>query len=350
MDSVRWTFQPAGHLDESGTIWDEFNDRTLRLPLLSAAFVRTGLLHFGNGSEQLAIASDDQGIAAACVVAMHGATAISTFQPSQFPVGPWLQRPDLAVADLAGSLIQDLPGTIVLASLTQLDPLLIPRPADGPLLGTLPFISTGTIALPATLDEYIAGRSENLRANLRRRQRKIEREHGPVSLQVISRAEDVAAGIDRYSDLESAGWKARLGTALARGNVQWRFYMEAMQTFCRIGQGRIYVLRFGDSVAAASLVVVARETVYLLKTTHNEGLRSVAPGMILRQHLIASLYADESGVRRVEIYGSVNEAQRPWLTGTREMYHANFYRGPVLAALHTLSRRIMRPFRGVGLG
>jgi hypothetical protein len=78
------------------------------------------------------------------------------------------------------------------------------------------------------------------------------------------------AGIDLYSDLESAGWKARAGTALARGNVQWRFYADAMASFCGSGQGRIYVLRFGDEVAAASLVVIAGDTAYLLKTTHTK--------------------------------------------------------------------------------
>jgi hypothetical protein len=69
--------------------------------------------------------------------------------------------------------------------------------------------------------------------------------------------------------------------------------------------------------------------------------------MILRHHFIQTLYADEPAVRRIEIYGSLNEAQRPWLTGAREMYHANVYRGSVIAALHTLSQRIKRPFRNV---
>jgi hypothetical protein len=160
----------------------------------------------------------------------------------------------------------------------------------------------------------------------------------------------VAAGIGQYADLESAGWKAKGGTALVRGNQQWRFYSETMESYCREGRGRIYVLRFGDEVAAACLAVIADRTAYLLKTTHNEQLRSVAPGMFLRRHFIESLYSREPNVRRVEIYGSLNESQRPWITGVREMYHANAYRGPVIAALHTLSRRVKHPFRGRGEG
>jgi hypothetical protein len=275
---------------------------------------------------------------------------VEIFQPSQLPVGPWLQRPDLDLSDLAGSLVHSQAGHFVMASLTQLDPLLVPRPKDGTLLRSLPYILTGSIELPPSLDDYLGSRSDNLLANLRRRQHKIERECGPVSLQLLDTEDSVATGIGHYSDLESAGWKAKRGTALTRGNLQWRFYTETMASFCRVGLGRIYVLRFGDTVAAACLTVIAGKIAYLLKTTHNEQMRSFAPGMILRRHFIASLYGREPDVRHIEIYGSLNESQRPWLTGTREMYHVNIYRGPVVAALHTLSRRMKHPFRKAGQG
>jgi len=347
MVSLHWTFRPIADFSDFESVWDNFNGETFRLPLLAAAFLRTGLRHFGSGSEQLAIATDEHGTAAMCLVHIRSTAVMETFQPSQFPVGPWLQRPDLDLAQLASSLVHDRSGQIALVSLTQLDPQFVPRPADGQLLKSLRYIATGTIDLPEKLADYMAARSENLLANLRRRQHKIEREHGPVSLEVLEQPADVARGVDCYSDLESAGWKARRGTALAKGNVQWRFYAEALDAFCREGQGRVYVLRIGNEPAAASLVVIAGGTAYLLKTTHNEQLRSIAPGMILRRHFIESLYERETSVRHVEIYGALNESQRPWVTRVREMYHLNAYRGPVIAALHTLSRRLKQPFRGV---
>jgi CelD/BcsL family acetyltransferase involved in cellulose biosynthesis len=338
--SLHWSFQPVAAVGDFESVWDEFNDRTFRFPLLSAAFLRIGLRHFGSGDEQLAIATDSRGTAAMCLMRVRSAAVMETFQPSQFPVGPWLQRSDVDLAHLARSLVHERSGQIALASLTQLDPLFVPRPADGPLLKSMRYISTGTIELPDMLADYMAGRSENLLANLRRRQHKIEREHGPVSLEVLERPADVAKGIDCYADLEGVGWKARVGTALVKGNVQWRFYTEALEFFCGKGQSRAYVLRIGDEPAAATLVVIAGKTAYMLKTTHNERLRSVAPGMSLRRHFIESLYEREASVRRVEIYGALNESQRPWVTGVRDLYHSNVYRGPVIAALHTLSRRI----------
>ena len=349
MTGFRWEFHPGSTFPEFGAAWDEFNGRTFKLPLLSAAFVGAALKHFGNGHTQLAIAADDRGPAAICLLGTR-ASVVETFQPSQLPVGPWLQRPDVKLADLASSLVHQQAANVVLASLTQLDPLYVPRPGDDGLVRSLPFIATGAIELPAQWDHYLASRSENLLANLRRRQHKIEREHGPVTLEVRDTEAEAEAGIGHYSDLESAGWKAKRGTALVRGNQQWRFYRETMESYCRDKRGRIYVLRFGDDVAAACLAVVANGTAYLLKTTHNEKMRSVAPGMILRRHFIESLYQREPGVRRIEIYGSLNESQRPWVTGVREMYHANAYRGQVIAALHTLSRRMKQPFRATGEG
>ena len=105
-----------------------------------------------------------------------------------------------------------------------------------------------------------------------------------------------------------------------------------------------------EAPSSATLVPPVGDTAYLLKTTHNEQMRNVAPGMILRRQFIESLYAREPGVRHIEIYGSLNESQRPWVTGVREMYHANAYRGPVIAALHSLSRRVKQPFRALGHG
>jgi CelD/BcsL family acetyltransferase involved in cellulose biosynthesis len=348
MNGFRWEFQPAGNFTEIGAVWDEFNGRTFKLPLLSAAFVGAALQHFGNGGTQFAIATDDRGTAALCLLRIRGASVVETFQPSQLPVGPWLQRSDVALADLANSLVHQQAANVVLASLTQLDPLHVPRPRDAGLVRSLPYIATGTVVLPAQWEDYLSSRSENLLANLRRRQHKIEREHGPVSLEVCDDQSGVEAGIGHYSDLESVGWKAQRGTALVRGNRQWRFYCETMASYCRDKRGRIYVLRFGDDVAAACLAVIADDTAYLLKTTHNEKMKSVAPGMILRRHFIESLYSRERGVRRIEIYGALNESQRPWITGLREMYHANAYRGQVIAALHTLSRRMKQPFRTQG--
>ena len=46
--------------------------------------------------------------------------------------------------------------------------------------------------------------------------------------------------------LESAGWKAGSGTAVAPDNAQGRFYRAMLEAFAARGQARIYRYRFGD--------------------------------------------------------------------------------------------------------
>jgi CelD/BcsL family acetyltransferase involved in cellulose biosynthesis len=339
-NGLHWTFRPASSTHAFESEWDAFNARTLRTPLLNAAFLGTALQHFGNGDEQLAVAADETGTAAMCVLRMRGPAVVETFQPSQLPLCPWLQRDDLALRDVADSLVHHYPGPIVLVALTQLDSRLIARPADGPLLKTLQYIITGTIVLPESLEGYMAERSDNLLANLRRRQRNVEHEYGSISLEVLDEPGDVDAGISTYSRLESAGWKARVGTAIERGNPQWCFYVDAMKRFCEQGQGRMFVLRFGDQLAAAALAVVDDSIAYMLKTTHNERLRSFSPGAFLRREVIASVHREPPRVKRIEIYGPLNAAQQPWISETREMYHVNAYRTRTIAGLHSFSKRL----------
>lgn len=346
-NGLRWAFRRIASPSAFDSEWDEFNARTLRAPLLHSAFIRATLLHFGTGDEQLATVSDSQGTAAMCVLRMRGPATVETFQPAQLPLCPWLQRDDLHLDELAAALARDYPGPIVLVALTQLDPMLVRRPADSKLVKTLPYITTGTIVLPDSLELYMAARSENLLANLRRRQRNVEHEYGSISLEILDAPGDVERGITVYSHLESAGWKARAGTAIEQGNLQWRFYVDAMTRFCEQGQGRIFVLRFGDQIAAAALAIVDDSIAYMLKTTHNERLRSFSPGVFLRREVVASMHARQPRVDRLEIYGPLNEAQQPWITESREMYHLNAYRTRTVAGLHSFSKRLRTsPGRG----
>ena len=160
-----------------------------------------------------AIAYDESGTAAiVCApdarrVGRRDVPALAT------PVGPWLQRPGLDLSELADSLVRQQPGHVVLAvAHAARSAARDEAQATARILRSLRYIATGTIELPPSLPEYLASRSENLNANLRRRTHKIEREHGPVTLEVHDADGGVAAGIGHYADLESAGWKAKGGT------------------------------------------------------------------------------------------------------------------------------------------
>ena len=74
-----------------------------------------------------------------------------------------------------------------------------------------------------------------------------------LTLDVVSRPEDVAQAIADYGLLETAGWKAEGGTAISPDNAQGRFYRNLLERFCSVGKGAIYRYRFDDRVVAMDL-------------------------------------------------------------------------------------------------
>ncbi|MDD5297595.1 MAG: GNAT family N-acetyltransferase [Rhodocyclaceae bacterium] len=340
MSDIRWSFQPAAAAGELWARWDDFNGKTFNTPLLRSCFLLVTLRHFGSGKEILAIASDDKGIAAACLLDTSNSPLAKTFAPPQLPICPWLQRADLNFADIAAALATQLPMVTLLASCTSLDPRFVPPPAQGPRIRTLPHVTTGAIDLPADFGEYLETRSKKAVANAHRRIRKAEAEFGKPWLKIITDPAEVANSVDTYADLESSSWKAARGTALVRGDAQTAFYKQALSALCDIKIGRIYELYFGPRIAAMELAILDGSVAYMLKTTYDVTLHSCSPGILLKWYLIQSMFDEEKLVRRLEHYGPLNESQVPWITESREMYHANVYRYPVLARLHSLSQKL----------
>jgi hypothetical protein len=84
---------------------------------------------FGSGRELLAICEQAGAVAAMAIVVPSKRGSWTTFQPAQAPLGLWLQQPQLDLEALLASLVRALPGLPLVFGLTQMDPVLTPRPA-----------------------------------------------------------------------------------------------------------------------------------------------------------------------------------------------------------------------------
>ena len=93
------------------------------------------------------------------------------------------------------------------------------------------------------------------RKNTRKQRNKLEAEGLGTTLECITTADGVAAALADYGRLESAGWKADMGTAIHPDNDQGRFYRLMFEGFCAQGRGRIYRYRFGEQVVAMDLCI-----------------------------------------------------------------------------------------------
>ena len=92
-------------------------------------------------------------------------------------------------------------------------------------------------------------------------------------------------------------------------------------------------------ILAMRIVIDSGNCLYFLKTAYDPQFKAYSPGILITYLVIRSLYNNDSKVRRIEFYGSLNEAQKPWITGKRTLYHANVYKWPALKQLHAFYRR-----------
>jgi CelD/BcsL family acetyltransferase involved in cellulose biosynthesis len=332
---MKWQLAPAARFAEFAERWRALAAAGPAVPMFAPEFVAPLLAQFGTGRELLACCEDGGEVLAMAILAPHGLGRWSTFQPPQAPLGLWLQRPGLAPAALLPELLRRLPGCALLLGLTQCDPLLAAR-ADGARERSFDYIDTARISVDRDFDAYGTQRGKNLRGNLKKQRARLAAEGVPTRLQETRDAADVAAAVADYARLESAGWKARDGTAVSLDNAQGRFYRGMLEAFCRRGAGRIYRYWLGERLAAMDLCIEEGDAVVVLKTAYDESLPSnLSPALLMREEACRALFA-EGRFARIEFYGKVMEWHTRWTDEVRTLYHVNHYRWPALCRLHAL--------------
>jgi hypothetical protein len=290
------------------------------------------LAEFGRGREWLAVCRDRDAISAMTILSRRSTGVWETFQPSQLPLGPWLVRTGQDPLAVARALLKGLPGFALQLGITQLDPRMYDRPAGGNDVTTLDYVQTAAVSIDGTFDDYWGCRGKNLRANMRKQRNRLQADGIETRFEVLTRPDDVAGAIESYGRLESAGWKAATGTAIARDNAQGRFYRAMLENFCSIGRGTIYRFCFGDRVVAMDLCIEGRGEQVVLKTTYDETITNLSPAFLLREEELRQHFG-EKRIGRVEFFGKVMDWHLQWTRDTRMLYHANVNRFPRLARL-----------------
>jgi len=138
-------------------------------------------------------------------------------------------------------------------------------------------------------------------AELRRQRRKLEREVGPVSVDVRSGRDELEPGLAEAFRLEASSWKGERGTAIVSRPDTRDFYTEIAHRFADRGTLRLAFLQAGETAIAAELGIEEHGVFFDLKGGFDTDYRSYAPGLLLAQSLIASCFA--RGLRRFEFLG-----------------------------------------------
>lgn len=187
------------------------------------------------------------------------------------------------------------------------------------------YIDTGWLELVGSFESYWHERSKNLRHNLRKQRHKLADQGVHISLREVTAPEDMAAAVARYGALESAGWKAGIGTAVHPDNEQGRFYRQLLEKSARAGEALVCEYWFDDRMVASNLCQLRGDTLVVLKTTYDEGCKHVSPAFLLREAELQSFF--ETGrIRRLEFYGRLRPWHTHWTEHRRTLYHTTAYR------------------------
>lgn len=336
-EKISWKFHPASEFPNLAGKWQSLCESTTNTPLLSADFVGTALRHFAQGGEIICFGERSGKVIAGTIVHKPSKMTWQTFQPSQMPLGPWLQSKHDNLTTLAKSLQKALPGFTPLLSLTQLDSDFYSA-GRSPDVTLVDSITTGRVLLQSDLHEFMDSApvrdNPKLVAELMRRMRKAEKVHGEIELEVETKPEEATAFLNRYAEIESRGWKSAKGSAIKPNDNQARFYADLMNAYARNGAARMYTLRFGTTPVAHQIAILGDGVAILLKTTYDEGFRAFGPGVIQTYRIIKDLIEKEESIRVVEMYGRFNDSQKLWVANTRSIYHVNIYQSSLVASMH----------------
>lgn len=339
-----WKIRPIGEASDWLEQWETLNAVAWNTPMLAAPMLLPALSAFGIGTERIAVARRGRQVVAMAIVRPRSTWAWETFQPSQLPMSALILAPGEALEPVAQSLLSALPFNVLTLSISQLDSALVPAPGEGRDVHVLLHMLTGAIEMPNGWDDYYASRPSSLRKNLEKRARRAAQEHGEPNLVVMTEVSSVEAYLALYSETEASGWKGQSGTAIRTDDPQGAFYREMLLKSAAAGQARMFVLRFGDRPVAQQIAIERDGVLYLMKTTYDEQYKSLAPGVLQRQHVLKWAAALPEPIRRVEIYGRLNDSQKPFVTSARDVYHATFYRSRAVKSL----REKLRVIRGSG--
>lgn len=336
---MKWSLSPVLPALPDGNgmrAWTELHAAAGASCLLAPAFVEALVKVFGRGDELLAQCRANGRTVAMAVVHPARPGSWQTFQPAQAPLGLWLQLPGVDTEALVRSLTSALPGLPLLCALTQMDPMLMARPDAGPRVRTLDYIRTARVTLAGGFDQYWEGRGKNLRANLKKQRRRLEREGVATRLEIVRAPESMAQAVADYSRLEGSGWKAGVGSAVRAGDAQGSFYRKMLEAMAERGAASVYRYHFNEQLVAMDLCVEDAASIVVLKTAYDEQAPAgLSPALLMREEAMRALF-DNNCFARLEFYGRVMDWHTRWTEEVRTMYHINYYRWPALRRLHAM--------------
>jgi CelD/BcsL family acetyltransferase involved in cellulose biosynthesis len=151
---------------------------------------------------------------------------------------------------------------------------------------------------------------------LRRRRRRLG-EQGAVALEVVDGRDRLDELLDDGLRVEALGWKGARGTAIASHRATRQFYRDVAHWAAARGWLRLAFLRLDGRAIAFDYAIEDGQVHYLLKTGYDPAYRAFAPGLQIREEMLARAFA--GGLSRYEFLGDAADWKLEWANRAREL-------------------------------
>jgi CelD/BcsL family acetyltransferase involved in cellulose biosynthesis len=195
------------------------------------------------------------------------------------------------------------------------------------------------LELPSEFDMLLAGRSANLRGQLGRRRRALERQ-GRLTFRTASGSHGLQRDLDTTFRVEAAGWKTRSGTAILNQPRTQQLYREFAAAAAANGWLRLHLLELDGMAIAADFGCAYGGGECLLKTGFDERWARFSPGLVLRAEVLRS--AIEEGLAFYDFLGPSDAYKLRWTDEIRPRVTLRAFRS-VQALPAFAYRRRLRP-------
>lgn len=148
------------------------------------------------------------------------------------------------------------------------------------------------VSLPDTPEEFWKARSKDLRRNIARYRKKVERQ-GALAVEIACDARPEL--VEGLIALHEARWRARGEAGMIAANRSGPFLCDIAQAFGRRGILRLFALRFRGELAAAILAWLDNGTLSFYMSGFEPGFEWFSPGQILLAECLR--YSYEQGCR-----------------------------------------------------
>ncbi|MGI8729673.1 MAG: GNAT family N-acetyltransferase [Solirubrobacteraceae bacterium] len=301
---------------------DQITGAELAHPFADEAWMRAWWDAFGAGALQVGVLEREDGSAAALPMTSRRGR-LSALANYHSPIFEPAAVEGAAAEELLRAAFARPEPEVLLHALPSVALPLVRLAAAGRRLLVEEGHTSPIVQTVGALDAYTAG----LGSTLKRRRRKLEREH-EVSLRLDDGGVNLDDALARGFEIEASGWKTRAGTAILSAPHTRAFYSAIAHAYSERGELVLGTLCVDGREIAWHLTLRRGPRLYMLKTGYLEQSGKLAPGLLLHLLTIESCFADPS-IEAYELLGAADRWKLDFANSKRRHVRAfAFTRGP----------------------